>query len=116
MPVRMRAEVRIGQDRTAAVLLKVSNLSDEYMLGLAHDITVQARANAAALPFQESTGNLARSIEDQRIGKQHYRIQTTSGYASFIEFGTQFIKGQMPFLWPAYRAMKRKFLRGGPWV
>lgn len=114
--IKIRAEVRMGQNRSAEVLAKITGLSDEHMKGFAHDVVVQARENIAQINWEESTGNLAREIDDQRLGHSHYRIETTSGYASFLEFGTQFIQGKNPFLWPAYRAVKKRFFRMAKWV
>lgn len=112
----MRAEVKLMRDGTAQVLAKVKGLTDKELFAFAHEVRIQARENAAALPFEESTGELAREIHVERLGESHYQIETKSGHASFIEFGTRFIDGKMPFLWPAYRAIKRKFLRARPWV
>lgn len=114
--MKIRASIRMAKDGTAQVLAKISGMSEERMANFAQDVTVQARENVASLSFVESTGALGREINFSRIGKSHFRIETSSGHASYIEFGTQFIKGQMPFLWPAYRAVKKKFFRMGKWV
>lgn len=114
--MKIQASIRLEKDRGAQMLAKISGLSDEHMRGFAHDVVVQARENIAGMEWEESTGNLSREIGDKQIGRSHYRIETTSGYASFLEFGTEFIKGKRPFLWPAYRAVKRKFLRMAKWV
>lgn len=116
MPISMKAEVQIMNDKSAQVLAKISGLTDEKLRVLAHDIVVQARENAAGLEFEESTGQLAREIHDTRIGDKHYQIETKSGHAAYIEFGTRYIEDKQPFLWPAYRSEKRKFFRGGKWI
>lgn len=114
--MKIRASIRMAKDGTAQVLAKVSGMSEQHMGNFAKDVMVQARENVAGMSFSQSTGELGREINFSRIGKSHFRIETSSGHASYIEFGTQFIKGQMPFLWPAYRAVKRKFFRMGKWV
>jgi len=116
MPVRVLATVRISADRRAAISAQVAGLSDDKLGEFAREVKQQAQQNASAMPFDESTGELAREIYDVRMGEQHYRVETRSGHASFIEFGTQFIKGKMPIIWPAYRAVKKKFLKAGKWL
>lgn len=114
--ISIKADIKMGADRTAYVTAKIRGLADEHMRAFAHDVVVQARENASGIEFKDGTGQLARGIEESRLGERHYRIETTSGHASYIEFGTRFIEGKIPFLWPAYRLIKKRFFRSGKWV
>lgn len=114
--ISIKAEIKMGTDRTAYVTAKIRGLTDERLAEMSRDIVAQARTNAGGLSFQSSTGALASGIQESRIGDRQYRIETTSGHASYIEFGTRFIEGKMPFLWPAYRLIKKRFFSGRTWV
>lgn len=116
MTVGIQATVTIGEDRTAEVIARVSGLAAKKMEELARGIVGQARQNAEGLEFEESRGDLAREIHFSRVNRKQFQIETKSGHASYIEFGTQFIDGKQPFLWPAYRLKKRQFLTQGKWL
>lgn len=113
--VGVRSEVRIN-DKGANVITRISGLADDKMKKFASDIVVKAKQNAAAIPFAESTGELQEKIRFERLDVRRYQIETYSGHASYIEFGTQYIDGKNPFLWPAYRAEKKALFTGGKWV
>lgn len=116
MAVSIKASVRMGQDNIGQVVARVSGLTEKQMAKFAIDIRDKARENASSLDFADGTGTLASGIELVAMGPKQYRIQTTSGHASYIELGTQYIKGKMPFLWPAYRWAKKKFFSRQPWL
>jgi len=116
MAVSIKASVRMGQDNVGQVVARVSGLTEKQMAKFAMDVRDKAKENAAGLTFEDGTGTLASGIEMVAIGPKQYRIQTTSGHASYIELGTQYIQGRMPFLWPAYRWAKKKFFASVPWV
>lgn len=96
---------------SSTIISKVQGLSDQRLGWFANDVAQQARRNASRLPFVESTGELEQEIFATRQAAGRYKIETTSGHASYIEFGTRFIEGKMPFLWPAYRWVKRRFMK-----
>lgn len=113
--VSIRTTVHVNAD-TASMLAKISGMTDKRMGEFADDIVATAKQNASGLEFKESEGDLAEKIRSERIDVREYRIETYSGHASYIEFGTRFIDGKKPFLWPAYRSEKKKFFKSGPWV
>jgi hypothetical protein len=112
----MKATVKIDTAGTAAVLVKIAGLTDSKMGGLAERIATQAKSNVASIAFENSKGEIERSISFQKIKRKNYQIQSDSDHSSYIEFGTQFIKGKNPFMWPAYRTEKKAFFSGGKWV
>lgn len=115
MSVSVRATVTKNAD-VAAIAAKVSGLSDKRMAAFAEKIVARAKTNAAALTFEDSSGDLEEKIKHVRLDVRKYQIETYSGHASYIEFGTRFIEGKQPFLWPAYRTEKKSLFSGGPWV
>ncbi len=108
--IKISTKIKHGWTGTK-IVSEVQGLTDQRLGWFANDVVERAKKNAAKLPFEESTGALEQGIVFERLGQHRYKIETTSGHASWIEFGTQFIKGKMPFLWPAYRAVKRRFMR-----
>jgi len=115
MGISVQAKVSKNAD-VAAIVAKVSGLSDEKMAEFAEKIVAKAKANAEALNFEDSSGDLASKIEGVRLDVRKYQIRTFSGHASYIEFGTQYIDDKQPFLWPAYRHEKKALFKGGKWV
>ncbi len=109
--IKFTTTMKRGPGGTSMILARVQGVSDERLGEFAESVAQKARENAAALPFDERTGSLEHGIDSSRVGASSYKIETTSGHASYIEFGTRFIEGKMPFLWPAYRAVKRRFMR-----
>ena len=116
MAVSMQATVSMRNDRTAEVAVRISGLMKERLGQFAKNVADKARRNAQVLDFENSSGELAGGIKYSQTGKAKFRIETTSGHASFIEFGTRFIEGKKPFLWPAYRFEKRRFFSAPKWL
>lgn len=115
MTVKIRAFVTKQPDMSK-IEVRIFGLSDKKMSELAENIVATAKANAEAIEFEDSQGDLAEKIRFKKLERLNYEIETYSGHASFIELGTQYIKGRNPFLWPAYRTEKKKFFSGGKWV
>lgn len=115
MSVKIRAFVTKQPDMSK-IEVKIFGLTDKKMGDLAENIVVTAKANAEAIQFEKSKGDLAEKIRFKKLERMHYEIESYSGHLSFIELGTQYIKGRNPVLWPAYRTEKKKFFSGGKWV
>ncbi|WP_270668273.1 HK97-gp10 family putative phage morphogenesis protein [Staphylococcus hominis] len=47
------------------------------------------------------TGNLAREIEDSKVGKLKYAITSKAGYSGFLEYGTRYMEPET-FMFPVY--------------
>lgn len=108
--IKIQTTVKRGWTGTR-IISEVQGLSETRLGWFANDVAERAKKNAAKLPFDERTGALEQGIQSTKIGPMSHKIETTSGHASYIEFGTKFIEGKMPFLWPAYRSVKRRFMR-----
>lgn len=108
--IKIKTEVKQNWNETR-VISQVQGLSDKQLGWFAKDIVSRAQKNAARKKFKERTGALEEGIEFTRLGHSSYQVATTSGHASYIEFGTQFIQKKMAFLWTAYRAVKRRFMK-----
>lgn len=108
--MNVRVKIRMDRYNPSATLTRISGVADHKLEQFARDVVTEARQNISNMPWDESTGELSREIHDLRLSKSHYRVETRSGHASFIEWGTRYIEGKRPFLWPAYRAVKRRFL------
>lgn len=93
-----------------------TNLSGDKIQGMGQDIVSQAKSNAASMSFLQSQGALQSEIHYTKTGSMSCEVSATSGHSTYIEWGTQFIDRKMPFLWPAYRAVKKAIFKGGPWV
>lgn len=92
------------------------NLSGDKIQQMGQDIEAKAKSNVASMSFLQSTGELESEIHYTKTGAMSCEVSATSGHSSYIEWGTQFIDKQMPFLWPAYRAVKKALFTGRPWV
>ncbi len=113
MAVRIRTR-RYSKSRTLA---QISGVTDDKLEEFARDVVTRARENISNMPWDETTGELSREIYSVRLGQSHHRVETRSGHASFIEWGTRYIEGKRPFLWPAYRSVKKRFLSAfSKWV
>lgn len=95
--VRLRPQV-FGEVRAEA---------DEQLNEMVEEMTVIA---AELVP--RDTGNLARSIANQKIEPLHYQVHTEAGYGAYVELGTSRM-GARPFLAPAFAQaaseMKKKY-------
>jgi len=114
--IKIETEVKRSWLGTTTIMSKVQGMGEKRLGFFAHDVAERAQSNAAKLPFEERTGALEHGIQTTQLGPMSHKIETTSGHASYIEFGTKFIEGKMPFLWPAYRAVKRRFMRSKKWT
>lgn len=108
--MKIKTTIKHGWSGTK-IISNVQGLSDKQLGWFSNDVAERAKKNASRMPFVDSTGELEQGIQATRLGAGSYKVETTSGHASYIEFGTKFIEGKMPFLWPAYRAVKYRFMR-----
>jgi len=116
MAVSIKTSVVMKNNNTKAVVSRISGLTTKKMGIFAQEIAQKARDYAHRQNFKDSTGELASKIAARRVGLKTFRIASSSGYLSYIELGTQYIKGKQPVLWPAYRFSKRRFLSQGKWL
>ncbi|MEB5628927.1 HK97-gp10 family putative phage morphogenesis protein [Staphylococcus capitis] len=47
------------------------------------------------------TGNLARMVEDTKIGNLNYKITSNAHYSGFVEYGTRYMEPET-FMFPVY--------------
>ena len=111
----IKTHIKLGGKEWVA---RCIGISGEKIQEMGKDIADTAQKNVAVLSmsFLETTGALESEINYEQTGKMSCKISATSGHSSFIEWGTQFIEKGMPYLWPAYRTVKKAFFKGGPWV
>lgn len=125
---------RIVHDNSAAVLRFVQQKTDEFLRGLAQDMTRYAK-EAPTPPRQRrrnngkyakgyekgsaytgggaprDTGTLSRSINYRKMGRLWYRVLTNTHYGGYIELGTRKMKANA-FLRRAWdKAAKGKWRR-----
>ena len=93
-----------------------ANLSGERLQQMGQDIVGEGKKNVASMSFVQSEGTLQAEIHYTKTGAMSCEVSATSGHSSFIEWGTQFIDKQMPYLWPAYRTVKKALFKGRPLV
>ena len=114
-PPFMSTSVKVNVDHTE-VVSHVAGLSGKKIQEFAQDVKRQAKANASAAPFVNPSGGIEEGVKYTKTGPMSATVETTSGHTSFIEMGTEFIKGKIPIFWPAYQIVKRKFFGGGKWA
>lgn len=93
-----------------------ANLSGEKIQEMGQDIVSQAQKNVASMNFIQSEGTLQAEIWYEKTGMMSCKVSATSGHSSFIEWGTRFIDKNMPYLWPAYRTVKKALFSGKKWI
>jgi HK97 gp10 family phage protein len=113
MKVGIRAKINLGGKDWVA---HVTGLTGDQIQQMGQDIAAEAERNVGAMSFIESTGELKSNIDYQKTGALSCQVSAAADHSSYIEWGTKYIDQKMPFIWPAYRKVKKALLSGKPWV
>jgi len=113
MKVGIRAKINLGGKDWVT---HCTGLSGEKIQQMGKDIAAEAQRNVGAMNFAQSEGELKSNIGYQKTGELSCEVSAAAEHSSYIEWGTKYIDRKMPFLWPAYRKVKKAILSGKPWV
>lgn len=109
----MKAHINIDATKVVA---HMAGVSGDKIQEMGKDIVSDTKKTVRSMEFKTSTGALESGITYTKTGLMSCEVKTVSGHASYIEWGTRFIDRKAPFLWPAYRKVKKALFTGKKWI
>ena len=105
--MRARAKFITEIERDERAWLKLANRVD---VNTGHAVRTWAanvkRLSKAKAPVR--TGRLRDSIESQRIGPKHWKVNVGAYYGVYVEYGTRYMSAQ-PYFRPAIKVANKIF-------